>query len=201
MLEMMGRLLGMPTQLTLANVDQIRLRLGVECSRCYMHLPSAFGVERLVRRSIGSDAVGETSFLHITSKVSCPARLAKISRQKISHGACVRSSIGRRRQLLMPSTSLLLGDAAAPSLKSAGSLGPGLFPLTGNFALAWSMRPRTETPCRGDTDLRADIYKVRAVCSTVEAATPLLQGPGVLMLQAEVACHEPRTRKPLKWKG
>ena len=59
------------------------------------------------------------------------------------------------------------------------------------------MWPLSVTPCRGDTDLRAHIHNVWAVCGRVRTATALLQGPGVLMLQAEVACQEPRTRKLL----
>ena len=58
------------------------------------------------------------------------------------------------------------------------------------------MWPHPDTPGRGDADLKA-IHNVWAVCGTVRTATTLLQGPGVLMLQAEVACQEPRTRKPL----
>jgi hypothetical protein len=39
----------------------------------------------------------------------------------------------------------------------------------------------------------------RRSCGTSKAAMILLQGPGVLMLQAEVAYRVPRTKKPLIW--
>jgi hypothetical protein len=85
----------------------------------------------------------------------------KISRQKISHGVCFRSSIGRCSQLFNAglAPSVLFEDAAALS-EISGDFGSRTVASKRYFLLGLEHVPIYRDASRDGTDLTADVYNI-----------------------------------------